>query len=308
MEHLFGRAAPFALGVEEELLLLDPSTGALAHVASDLLPGLAPEAGTIEPDVYEALVELASPITRNAIEGARALEALRADVRAAGATPAGGGIHPAAPFGDAPHVASERYRVIGDQMRGLLRRTPTCALHVHVGMPDAETAIRACNRMRAELPVLQALAAHSPFWHGIDSGFATARAQLFRGYPRADIPRVFDGWEDYVARVEAIVAAAGVADYTFLWWDIRPHPKLGTLEVRAMDAQARLGSVCGLAALVHGLAMAAAQEPGEPAEPLREVLVESSFRAGRDGLAAEVWQDGALRPVRELAAAAVAAS
>src|SRR5215208_1634750 len=180
------------------------------------------------------------------------------------ALPIGAGIHPSGPFGEAPHVVSERYRVIGDQMRGLLRRTPTCALHVHVGMPDPETAIRACNRMRAHLPVLQALAAHSPFWHGVDSGFATARAQLFRGYPRADIPRAFADWEDYETTMSAIVAAAGVEDYTFLWWDIRPHPKLGTLEVRAMDAQARLGSVCGLAALVHGLATAAAQATRAP--------------------------------------------
>jgi carboxylate-amine ligase len=306
MEHLFGRAAPFALGVEEELLLVDPATGALAPVASTLLPGLAPEAGTIEPDVYEALVELASPITAHAIEGARALEALRADVRAAGATPVGAGIHPAAPFGDAPHVDEPRYREIGEQMRGLLRRTPTCALHVHVGMPDPETAIRAFNGMRAELPVLQALAAHSPYWHGLDSGFATARAQLFRGYPRADIPRAFDGWADYEESMARIVEAAGVADYTFLWWDLRPHPKLGTLEVRAMDAQARIGSVCGLAALVHGLAVAAAEGSGAPGDtPPREVLVESSFRAGRDGLAATVWHDGAMRPVRDLAAAAL---
>ncbi len=304
MEHAFGRAAPFALGVEEELLLVDPGTGELAHVASGLLPGLAPEAGTIEPDVYEALVELASPISPNAIEGTRALEALRADVRAAGGTPLGGGIHPAGPFGEAPHVESPRYRVIGDQMRGLLRRTPTCALHVHVGMPDPETAIRACNRMRAELPVLQALAAHSPFWHGLDSGFATARAQLFRGYPRADIPRPFDDWADYRAATDEIVSAAGVADYTFLWWDIRPHPRLGTVEVRAMDAQSRLATVCGLAALVHALAAACADGHGavEPAE----ALTESSFRAGRDGLDATVWWEGGMRPVLEVATAAFA--
>jgi carboxylate-amine ligase len=306
MEHLFGRAVPFALGVEEELLLVDADTGRLAPVAAEVIPGLAPRHGTIEPDVYQALVELASPITAHAIEGARAIEALRADVRAAGATAIGAGVHPAGPFGDAPHVDEPRYREIGGQMRGLLRRTPTCALHVHVGMPDPETAIRAFNGMRAELPVLQALAAHSPYWHGIDSGFATARAQLFRGYPRADIPRAFADWEDYATAMARIVAAADVPDYTFLWWDLRPHPKLGTLEVRAMDAQARLGSVCGLAALVHGLATAAAEAPRAPDEALpREVLVESSFRAGRDGLAAAVWHEGKLRPVRELAAAAV---
>ena len=185
-------------------------------------------------------------------------------------------------------------------MRGLLRRTPTCALHVHVGMPDPETTIRACNRMRAELPVLQALAAHSPYWHGIDSGFATARAQLFRGYPRADIPRAFADWADYEATMSAIVAAAGVADYTFLWWDIRPHPKLGTLEVRAMDAQARLGSVCGLAALVHGLVMAAAEADerrrGAPARGARRVLLpRRPRRARRHGLARRRAAAGARR-------------
>ena len=190
-------------------------------------------------------------------------------------------------------------------MRGLLRRTPTCALHIHVGMPDPETAIRAFNRMRQHLPALQALAAHSPYWHGIDSGFQTARAQMFRGYPRADIPRTFADWDDYVETMAALVAAADVEDYTFFWWDLRPHPKLGTLEVRAMDAQARLGSVCGLAALVHGLVLAAVHEPDADELLPREVLVESSYRAGRDGLDATVWHDGALRPVRERIAAAV---
>jgi glutamate---cysteine ligase / carboxylate-amine ligase len=306
MEHSFGREAPFALGVEEELLLLDPASGMLSHTSSRIVPTVDPPAGAVMHDVYEALIETSSPISANAIEGVRHLEALRRAIRDAGATTAGAGIHPAAPFGEAPHVINERYREIGGQMRGLLRRTPTCALHIHVGMPDPETAIRAFNAMRGHLPALQALAAHSPYWHGIDSGFQTARAQLFRGYPRADIPRPFAGWDEYATAMEAIVAAAGVEDYTFLWWDVRPHPKLGTLEVRAMDAQARLGSVCGLAALVHGLALAAAHEPptGDPLP--REVLVESSFRAGRDGLDATVWHDGALRPVRERIAAALA--
>ena len=172
-------------------------------------------------------------------------------------------------------------------------------------MPDPETAIRAFNRMREHLPALQALAAHSPYWHGIDSGFQTARAQMFRGYPRADIPRAFAGWEDYAAAMEAIVAAAGVEDYTFFWWDLRPHPKLGTLEVRAMDAQARLGSVCGLAALVHGLVLAAAHAPpaagAAAARGARRVVLPRRARRAR----ATVWHDGALRPVTERIAAAL---
>ena len=304
MEHAFGRGAAFRLGMEEELLLLDPETHALAPVSSRLLDGLDPPPGAIMHDVYEALVECASPICDDAVEGARALEALRGHLRERGATLAGAGIHPDGAFGDAPHVEQARYREIGDQMRGLLRRTPTCALHVHVGMPDPETAIVAFNRMRAHLPVLQALAAHSPFWHGRDSGFQTARAQLFRGYPRADIPRAFAGWEDYAETMALVVAAAGVEDYTFLWWDIRPHPRLGTLELRAMDGQARIGAVCGLSALVHGLVLAALEEPEAPPLP-REALVEGSYRAGRDGLAATVWDGGRMRPVREAAEAAL---
>jgi glutamate---cysteine ligase / carboxylate-amine ligase len=304
VDHAFGRGPALALGMEEELLLVDPATRRLAPVASELLSRVRSDAGTVMPDVYEALVETASPISVNAVEGGRSLAAMRADLRTAGATLVGCGIHPDGAWGDAPHVATERYAEIGRQMRGLLRRTPTCALHIHVGMPDPGTAIRAFNRMRAHLPLLQGLAAHSPFWHGTDSGFATARAQLFRGYPRADIPRAFDGWEDYDTSVRQIVAAGGVPDYTFLWWDIRPHPKLGTLEVRAMDAQARLDSVIGLAALVHALVLDTTSGPaGDP--PPREVLVEGSYRASRDGLDARIWSRGALRPLREVARTAL---
>jgi carboxylate-amine ligase len=304
VEHAFGRGRPFAIGMEEELLLVDSATHRLAPVSSELL-GRVPEGeGSILQDVYEALVEITSPVSAHAFEGGTALIERRAALRAAGATLVGCGIHPDGAFGDAPHVPAERYRAIAGQMRGLLRRTPTCALHVHVGMPDPETAIRAFNRMRAHLPLLQGLAAHSPYWHGVDSGFETARAQLFRGYPRADFPRPFCDWEDYADTMTAFVQAADVPDYTFLWWDIRPHPNLGTIEIRAMDAQARPDSMIGLAGLVHALVLASTHEPDAPV-PAREVLVESSFRAGRDGLDATIYTDGALKPLREVAEAAL---
>ena len=300
MEHAYGRGESLALGVEEELLLVDPRTLALDHRASEILPRLGELA---KPDVYEASVETASPVSRTAAEAVAALSGVRDRVREAGGTPIGCGIHPAAPFGEAPHVPGERYEAIAESMRGIMRRTPTCALHVHVGMPDTESAVRALNGLRAYLPVFQALAAHSPYWHGADSGFASARAQLFRGFPRAVIPPAFAHWDDYEAYVSAWLAAGDAPDYTFLWWDLRPHPLLGTIELRAMDAQARLGSVAGLAALVHGLALAVLDGRADPPQPGPEVT-ESSFRAGRDGLDAEVRWGGAMRPVRELAAEA----
>jgi carboxylate-amine ligase len=171
-------------------------------------------------------------------------------------------------------------------------------------MPDAETAIQVYNGMREHLPLLQALAANSPFWHGSDSGLATARAQLFRGFPRSDIPPALASFEAFEELVDGVVVAGDAPDYTFLWWDLRPHPRLGTVEIRAMDAQSALWSVAALAALVHGLARAAAEAPPQSWSP-REVLMESSFRAARDGLAATLLHDGALRPVPEIARAAV---
>ena len=304
MEHAFGRAAPFALGVEEELLLVDPVSLCLSHDASELFEQLGEQEGDVKHDVYEALVETASPVTRSAEEAVAALTGLREALDAAGATLLGAGLHPEGSYGDVVHVPHPRYRAIAESMRGLLTRTPTCALHVHVGMPDPETAIAVCNGLRGFLPVLQGLAAHSPYWFGLDSGFATARAQLFRGFPRAVIPRAFASWDDYAATIADWVAAADVPDYTFMWWDVRPHPNLGTIEVRAMDAQARLASAAGLAALVHGLAAACADGHAPEAVP-GDGLTETSFRAGRDGLGATIWWDDRLQPLRHVAAQAL---
>jgi glutamate---cysteine ligase / carboxylate-amine ligase len=303
VEHAFGRSAPFAVGAEEELLLVEAAQPhRLDHRASAFVARVG--SPHVKPDVYEAMVEGASSICADAPEVAGELARLREALRQAGATLAGAGLHPDAPFGEAVHVPNPRYESIHANMRGLLERTPTCALHVHVGMPDPDTAIRVYNRLRSHLPLLQALAAHSPYWHGRDAGFATARAQVFRGFPRAVIPRSFAGWDDYARTVEAWGAAAEVPDYTFLWWDIRPSPALGTVEVRAMDAQSRLATVGGLVALVHALAAACADGHGtvEPAE----ILTESSFRAGRYGLAATIWWEGALRPLTDVATVALA--
>jgi carboxylate-amine ligase len=299
----------FALGVEEELLTVEESTLALAHTGIDVLSrvDVPAGAGSAHPDTYAALIELASPVCANAEEGVARIAALRAQARKAGATLIGAGIHPAGAFGDVVHVDEPRYDEIHAQLRGLLRRTPTCALHVHVGMPDSATAMHVYNGLREWLPLLQALAGNSPFWHGADSGLATARAQLFRGYPRGDIPRAFASFEDFEESVAAVVAAGDAPDYTFLWWDIRPHPNLGTVEVRAMDAQSSLATIAGLAGLIHGLARAAADAP-VPANGWspREALMESSFRAARDGMHATLLHDGTLRPVPEIARAAMA--
>jgi glutamate---cysteine ligase / carboxylate-amine ligase len=297
----FGNAADFSMGIEDELLLVDPVDYALAHRASEVLArvGTVPLEGTAVTDAYEGLVELVTPVCADATEAVACIAALRQRLRAAGATAIGAGLHPTARFGEVTHSPGQRYQVIAREMRGLQARTPTCALHVHVAMPDAETAIRACNALRAHLPLLQALAANSPFWFGRDSGLASARAQVFREFPRSEIPPAYNSFDEYTECVTEIAAAGELRDYTYLWWDIRPHPLRGTVEVRAMDSQSSLGSIGGLAALIQALAAWAVEQRG-PWER-RQVLMESSFRAARDGLDATLWHRGALRPAVEVA-------
>ena len=302
----FGRGPSFRIGVEEELLLVDPTTLALAHTATEALAKVDSDGlrGHFAPDTYEAEIELKSGVSQTAAEAVQDLRALRRRLQDAGYAAIGSGIHPDARFGDVVHVDEPRYHAIVETLRGLITRTPTAATHVHVGMPDPATAILAYNGLRSHLPLLQALGANSPFWFGNDSGFATARAQLFRAYPRSEIPRAFRGFEDYAKTIDRIVSGAEIADYTFLWWDVRPHPLLGTIEVRAMDAQAELDHVAAVAALIHGLALHEVANP-RPADD-SGVLMESSFRAARDGLDATIWADGQLRSVPEVARRAVA--
>jgi carboxylate-amine ligase len=294
----FGSSPAFTVGLEEELLLVDPETLALAPVAASVVAGAG--AGTsIGHEVYAASLELRSAPAERAEVAAAELSELRSRVAASGGTLMGVGVHPDAAFGDAPLVDEDRYRHVDGEMRGLIRRTPECALHVHVGMPDAETAVRVFNRMRSYLPLLQGLAANSPWWFGVDSGLASARGALVRAYPGRGIPRAFHDAADWERVVADIAAAGELPDYTFLWWDVRLHPRHGTIEVRELDAQASVDDAGALAALVRCLALEAVDSTAAP-EP-SETLSWSAFRALRDGVEATILADGELMPLRHAA-------
>jgi glutamate---cysteine ligase / carboxylate-amine ligase len=289
--------------VEEELLLVDPETHALAHVSSQVLANLGETAADIKHDLYEAQIEIASPPSGDVADAISALRRHRGEVREAGGCLLGAGVHPSAAFGDVEIVDAERYRRECNNLRGIVQRTPDCALHVHVGMPDEETSIVVYNALREHLPLLVGLSGNSAFWHGVDSGFSCTRMVLRRAYPRTEVPPAFRDWADYEQTVQYVLDAGEVADYTFLWWDVRPHPNLGTVELRVMDAQASLRDVEALAALVHGLACHAG-EHGAPEATAREALAESAFRATRDGVEATLWSGGRVRPLGELASEA----
>jgi carboxylate-amine ligase len=290
--------------VEEELLLVDPATHALSHTSSQVLAALGDTAADIKHDLFEAQIEIASPPSADAGEAVALLRQHREEVRQAGGCLLGAGVHPSAEFGDVKVVDAERYVREFGNLRGIVQRTPDCALHVHVGMPDQATSIAVYNALREHLPLLVGLSGNSAFWHGLDSGFSCTRMVLRRAYPRTEVPPAFQDWEDYERTVRYVLDAGEVPDYTFLWWDVRPHPKLGTVELRVMDAQASLRDVEALSALVHGLARHAG-EHGAPEPSPREALAESAFRATRDGVGARIWNAGAVRPLAELASEAV---
>ena len=301
----FAFGSQFTIGMEEELLLVDSGTLQLAPVAGDVLDVMEMDPEAAGHEAYAAQIELRSPPSESATAAAAALAEGRAAALEAGATLMGSGLHPTGPFGDAPLVPTERYRRVAGEMRGILGRTPESALHVHVGMPDGDCAVRAFNALRRHVPLLLGVSANSPWWFGVDSGLASARYALVRAYPGRGIPEPLRDLEDAEERVAAVLGVAGVPEPTFLWWDLRLHPTHGTVEVREMDVQSSLESAASLGALVRSLALEAADGDRGPHEP-GELLNWSAFRACRDGTDATILDDGRLRPLRQVALGAVA--
>jgi glutamate---cysteine ligase / carboxylate-amine ligase len=296
-EHRFGTGEPFTVGLEEELLLVDPETLQLAHVADRVLPGMGLSKERADHEAFLAEVEVRSEPRRTVGEAIADIAAGRAAVAAAGGTPMAVGLHPDARFGDVNLVQSDRYRRVEGEMRGLIKRTPECALHVHVAMPSPDAAVAGLMGLREALPLIGALGAGSPFWFGFDSGLASARAAIIRAYPGRGLPPQLKGWEDYLEALDSIAAGGGPKDHTMVWWDARLQPRLGTIELRELDVQTGLEQAAGVAALVHALARRAAEEPLKETAP-DQALHWSSFRAVRDGLDAELLFQGRLRPAR----------
>jgi carboxylate-amine ligase len=298
-EHRFGVSAPLSIGVEEELLLVDGHRR-LVPAAERLLRALSEEVrGRVSTEIFAAQIELKTGICHDAGQALEELARLRRAACGAGVQIVGSGLHPD-DHGQADLVAKPRYDVVKEDLAGLLS-TPPSGLHVHVGMPDPETAIKVANALRCHLPLLQALTANSPFREGADSGLASARAAVVRSYPRFEMPRAFRDYDEFLRVADQLIVAAGVADYTYLWWDVRPHPNLGTVEVRGMDVQTDVATNVAVAALIQALAAKECDRPSAPGLA-REAIEESCFQANRHGLEARLMvDDESAAPAREVA-------
>ena len=308
-----GAEAPWTVGIEEEVMLLDPVTWMPASRSEDALAALAPDvAAHTSAETHGSAIELATDPHQTVAGAVEQLARLRAGLAEGldrvGLAAAVAGTHPLARWEDTEVSPGARYQFLYASMRELARREPTFALHVHVAVPDPGAAVRALAGLRRHLPLLLALSANSPFWQGRDSGLASARIPVFQAFPRTGAPRHFDTYAGYVEAVDVLLRCDAIPEPTFLWWDARLQPRFGTVEVRIMDAQTRIQDTAALVALVQCLVRRealAGDDVGDPIAP--EVLEENCFLAARDGVRAGlVVPDAGCRvPVSDLLAALV---
>ena len=241
IERHFGESAPLSLGVEEELMILDAETLEPAAAVDVLVRGAAERdlPGTLKTELHASVVELTTPVCEavdEAIECLRALRIAAAEVASAnGLAVAAAGSHPTATLESLPVVQEERYLTMIREIGRAARRQGVNGLHVHVGVASADACWERLESVLPWLPVVLAVSANSPFVDGEPSGMLSNRAPILAELPRAGAPPAFGSYEGWEQWVERLVALGVMADYTRIWWDVRPHPRLGTLEIRIAD-------------------------------------------------------------------------
>jgi carboxylate-amine ligase len=254
VQHHFTGPA-YTIGIEEELMILDARTLDLANAIESMLE--AAPVGEIKPELMESVLEISTEPCPNTAQAAEQLRSLRRQVaqtaESKDLTVGAAGTHPFAMWEDQRIVARPRYRDLISALRFVARQELIFGVHVHVGVDNPDKAIHVANGMRVHMPILLALSANSPFWRADSTGLASTRTPIFRAFPRVGIPPTYKSWEDYERRIEFMIEARVIEDYTYLWHDVRPHPNFGTVEVRVMDSQTRIEHTLGLAALVQGL-------------------------------------------------------
>jgi carboxylate-amine ligase len=295
LDHAFGKGDPYTLGVEEEYMLLDSKTFDLVQHIDTFLAAVAGHEleAQMKAELMQSVLEIATPVCRTPSEVDRELRKLREYVASVAAQKSlrvgSAGTHPFSLFEAQRITARDRYHSLVDQMQYVARRELIFGLHVHVAVDDPEKAIQVVNGLLVELPVLLALSASSPFWRGEPTGLASTRQLVFAAFPRSGPPPRFRDYADYAEVVGQLEKTGCIADYTHIWWDIRPHPKLGTVEVRICDAVTRVEHAVGLAAYCQALVKLYCErfDSGEKIPSFHRILTsENKWLAARYGLEA----------------------
>jgi glutamate---cysteine ligase / carboxylate-amine ligase len=291
LDHKFG-GTPFTLGIEEELMICDAETLDLAQ-AIDVILGDLPDdlPGEVKPELMQSVLEVATSPCANIGEAADQLRALRRTVREVaarnGLAIGAAGTHPAALYEDQLIVDNPRYQQLAAELKWIAEQELIFGTHIHVGIDDAEKAIYVADGMRGYLPLLLGMSTNSPLWQGRTTGMMSSRTPVFRAFPRVGIPPYYGTWEIYSRRVEQMMEGGAIPDYTYLWWDVRPHPNLGTVELRVFDQQTRIEHTIGFAAFGLALAhrLAGEYDEGVPSiEYPLELIDDNKVRAALVGI------------------------
>ena len=288
IEQHFGRT--LTVGVEEEVWIVDAETLELAPAVERLLRGVEGRnlPGVLKTELHASVVELATDVsgsTEEAIERLAELRRAVSDVAGrSGLRTAASGSYPTSIPAEQEIAPAPRYRDFVAYAGPSARRQGVSGLHVHIGMPDADTCFRVMETIVPWLPVVLALSANSPYFERRDTGMLSVRAEILGILPRHGAPpalRTYDEWERFVSRM---VATGLVADYTSFWWDVRPHPRFGTLEVRMPDQPTTLERTAEFVQLVHDLCAWALDAPARPFAPgERGVYEQNRWAAARFG-------------------------
>lgn len=310
----FAKSEPYTLGVEVELQIVNRQTSDLAPAAPALLDAWTGRP-TVHPELFQSMLELntgvcatAEDAERDLRETARALTDL---AHAQGVRFISTGTHPTASYLDRRIFPAPRYDGLIERNQWIAKRLLIFGLHVHVGVPDAETCIAVQNELLCDLGLVLALSSSSPFWHGEVTGLSSSRVTMFEAMPTAGMPALVSDWAEFSALVDTLTRARAITSLKDLWWDIRPSPKYGTLELRVCDGLPTIRETCAVVALVQAMArragarVAAGTNRGvPPAWRIRE----NKWRAARHGMNADFVTDdaGGMTPARDYLAALIA--
>jgi carboxylate-amine ligase len=299
------REEAFTVGVEEEYQIINPITRELRTRAQRILPQAQQAVGEeAQPELFLSQIEIATPICRTLADVRAEIVRLRRAVIDAAAAEncqiAAAGTHPFSHWEDQSITPKARYLTIAQDYQQLAREQLIFGCHVHVGISDREAAIQVMNRVRPWLAPLLALAANSPFWLGVDTGYASFRTEIWRRWPMAGTPQVLKSRAEYDQLVEALVATGIITDGTKIYWDVRPSARFETLEFRIADVSLTVDEAVMMAGLVRALAQAcyAQAERDEPSRDARpELLRAAKWQAARFGLEADLVDVEAQRAI-----------
>jgi carboxylate-amine ligase len=298
----FARSERSTVGIEWELALVDRKTGDLVSIADEVLAALQGPDGAPHPHITGELllntVELVSGVHHTVAGAVADVAGQVAEVRAIteprGVDPICAGSHPFGQWFDQTVTDKERYHKLIDRTQWWGRNMMIWGIHVHVGIDDRDKVIPILNGLLSFVPHLQALSASSPFWAGVNTGYASNRAQMFQQLPTAGLPWRLKDWSAWETYVNDLTVTGIIDDATEVRWDIRPSPRWGTIEVRACDGVSTVEELGGIAAFIQCLVewMSTEIDNSRPVPTMQPWFVrENKWRAARYGLAAEIIVD-----------------